>query len=437
MATRSTGLLLVLSYALPLVTWAECESLDLDGVSGLEASCPKEPACDDYLDCGSCVAAEACAWCASDQRCLEVSAIFTRECHGTTFDAPCPTTWVPETRVVGDFILEPDGLFGGGQLHSSGTAFELVVSDEIIKLGSASDVSVAAGEVEGVNAAGGALILEAGSGDELQGGGGDMSFSAGSGAGYRFVEKNGVAGTVQVAGGAAREGTGGGLTFLGGASSTGTGGAVALITGYSQQGVSGSARLDAAGGGTLSFVTGVSSRATGDVQFATCGASSGAAGTASLAVGASGSGAGGQVILEAGRSGTSPGEITFSTGHSGDLSVTTADTSRTDGYSGSVFIKSGDSASSGEISMETGSTPQTSGSIALDTGATYHRAGADVAIESGTGHPGGDIKLEAGNASSSLVGRGGAVVVQGATAEEMGAGGFVRLQGGYLSLIHI
>ena len=171
MATRSTGLLLVLSYALPLVTWAECESLDLDGVSGLEASCPKEPACDDYLDCGSCVAAESCAWCASDQRCLDVSAIFTRECHGTTFDAPCPTTWVPETRVVGDFILEPDGLFGGGQLHSSGTAFELVVSDEVIKLGSASDVSVAAGEVEGVNAAGGALILEAGSGDELQGGG--------------------------------------------------------------------------------------------------------------------------------------------------------------------------------------------------------------------------------------------------------------------------
>ena len=166
--------------------------------------------------------------------------------------------------------------------------------------------------------------------------------------------------------------------------------------------MSGSARLDAAGGGTLSFVTGVSSRATGDVQFATCGASSGAAGTASLAVGASGSGAGGQVTLEAGRSGTSPGEITFSTGHSGDLSVTTADTSRTDGYSGSVFIKSGDSASSGEISIETGSTPQTSGSIALDTGATYHRAGADVAIESGTGHPGGDIKLEAGNASSSL-----------------------------------
>lgn len=107
---------------------------------GDSASCPKEPVCEDHRDCGGCVSDESCAWCASEQRCLDLSEIFTSDCHGTIFDAPCPASWVPETRVVGDFILEPDGLFGGGHLQSSGTTFELLVSDEAVSLISAGDV---------------------------------------------------------------------------------------------------------------------------------------------------------------------------------------------------------------------------------------------------------------------------------------------------------
>jgi len=175
---------------------------------GDSASCPKEPVCEDHRDCGGCVSDESCAWCASEQRCLDLSEIFTSDCHGTIFDAPCPASWVPETRVVGDFILEPDGLFGGGHLQSSGTTFELLVSDEAVSLISAGDVALESGTSKGVNAAGGTLMLMAGSGDPFQGGGGgDILLSAGTS--LDSGARDAVGSSTELAAGTAYEGVGG------------------------------------------------------------------------------------------------------------------------------------------------------------------------------------------------------------------------------------
>ena len=191
-----------------------------------------ESACEDRADCAGCVSEESCSWCASERRCMDMSEIFTSDCHGTIFDAPCPSSLIPETRIVGDFILEPDGRFGGGHLLSAGADFEFLISDEAVKLISASDVSVDGGSAGGVNAAGGALMLGAGAGNNQLGAGGEMYFSAGSGAGSSPSGGEGLAGTTQVVSGGACEGVGGGLAVLGGGSSHGAGGRVMLITGH-------------------------------------------------------------------------------------------------------------------------------------------------------------------------------------------------------------
>ena len=54
--------------------------------------CPEIPQCEELSSCGVCVDMDGCAWCASEQRCLTISEIFTTECEGSIFDAPCPSS---------------------------------------------------------------------------------------------------------------------------------------------------------------------------------------------------------------------------------------------------------------------------------------------------------------------------------------------------------
>ena len=42
------------------------------------AECPEIPQCEQLSSCGVCVDMEGCAWCASEQRCLTVSEIFSQ-----------------------------------------------------------------------------------------------------------------------------------------------------------------------------------------------------------------------------------------------------------------------------------------------------------------------------------------------------------------------
>ena len=396
------------------------------------ASCPKEPVCDDHTDCGGCVSDESCAWCASEQRCLDLSEIFTSDCHGTIFDAPCPASWAPETRVVGDFILEPDALSGGGHLRSSGATFELLVSDEVISIVSASEVTITGGTTEGVNAEGGALVLEAGDGDLHQGGeGGGILFSAG--ASFDLACGHTAGGGVDFAAGSAHEGSGGDIQVLGGASCVGSGGGVTLISGYGGRRISGRARVEAASGGFLSLKTGSGKLSSGEVKLAT-GTADDAAGAMAIAAGLSRSGMSGRLAFEAGRSTTVPGDIVFYTGTndaSGSLCVSTADVC--DGSPGDVVIQTGASPNSGAISMETGgAVDATSGAITFDVGSTYCREGADVILQPGAGIPGGSTMLHGGRGwcTDSACDGGGGVIARGAGAVTSGDGGSLDLRGG-------
>jgi hypothetical protein len=155
--------------------------------------CPLLPTCHHHTNCGSCAGVEDCAWCASEKRCLTISEIYSENCRGTVFDLPCPASFVGVNRIVGNLVVEPDPLFGGGHLRVGGNVtdaggnaqpFGLVVDSTAATLTSADDARIVAGDKSGVNTQGGDVILRAGQGtsvDRGQGGTGACGSGAGSG----------------------------------------------------------------------------------------------------------------------------------------------------------------------------------------------------------------------------------------------------------------
>ena len=152
------------------------------------AACPARPDCSGYSDCESCVADDACAFCAGSSTCYTVSEIFSENCRGTVFDAPCPESFVGVNRVVGNLFVESDETFGGGEFHLDGQSndgdsswsMSLAENEFSMTAGAAASVHIAAGNTSDADTSGGSISLTAGNGfSEDRGSGGSISLAAG------------------------------------------------------------------------------------------------------------------------------------------------------------------------------------------------------------------------------------------------------------------
>ncbi|KAJ8603997.1 hypothetical protein CTAYLR_003387 [Chrysophaeum taylorii] len=420
-------------------------------------SCPIQPTCDDHPTCGACVVDDSCAWCASEQRCMDLAQVyvfdenndhfllsknttdprlrrFSRDCHSAVFDAPCPSSWVPETRVVGNFALDRDDAGDGAEIEITGSApdgasFELLVNDEFVSLVSAAEVLMTAGDSEAVNTRAGGGLVQGGQGSILEGGdGGSVLLSAGFGNGQSALGPAGDGGNIELVAGQSIEGFGGGIVVLGGDGKTGPGGNVQLITGHSSKKSSGGIMLSTPPSGTIAIRTGATDRATGRVVFSTGASPRSQAGTIQLAAGTGGSNTGGRLRA-----------IVFSTGahesaQSGALYLMTANAGN-DGSSGNVIIQSGagTTGTSGTLTLATGEAEGSTGRISVDAGASYLSEGSNVLLNAGSGFSGGGVTVGGGacTAESAYAFAGGDVDVTGGSALGSGStGGDVQLCGG-------
>ena len=83
--------------------------------------CPVEPTCSERLSCSECATVDDdCAWCSSQNACMTVADVFSKDCRGTVFDLPCPESFVAVNRVVGNLVVESDTVFGGGYFQIKG-----------------------------------------------------------------------------------------------------------------------------------------------------------------------------------------------------------------------------------------------------------------------------------------------------------------------------
>jgi hypothetical protein len=174
-------------------------------------TCPSLPQCNVHTSCESCVADDACAYCADPGICLTVSDSFqvVGGCRGQVFDAPCPDSFVGVNRVIGNLIVESDPAFGGGELHLDGqsadgeAAWSASLAQDGFELQSAAHVSVAAGNASAANTQGGSIALTAGDGLSAdRGSGGSIELRAGDGAGEAKFGSSGAGGRVLVEAGA-------------------------------------------------------------------------------------------------------------------------------------------------------------------------------------------------------------------------------------------
>ena len=422
------------------------------------ASCPIEPTCDDYVGCSACVEDDACAWCASEKACLDFGEIFERggDCGASVFEPPCPSDWVPETRIVGDFALEADGQLGGGSMHVSGESllsggagsFELVVNEDSMTFRSAGDVRLTAGDTDAFNSAGGTATLKSGDGDVQKGGdAGDLLVRAGYANGQSATGcAAGQGGDVTARAGHAVEGAGGGLKVNAGSSDLGTGGAISFITGYGAKKNSGGVILNTIGGGGILddlssagiFIeTGSSEHdRSGSILLATGSSADALAGNVDISVGASGSGGGGRLRVSAGtttQASSSSGSIVFATGASteetpsGSLRLVSANAGDS-GVSGDVIIQTGGAAeTSGTLSIATGdSGGSTAGTIDVQPGSSYVRDGPDVLVTAGHSAQTAGSVVVAGGACT-----GGDALETAFEGGDVGvAGGWARADGG-------
>ncbi|GMH56019.1 hypothetical protein TrRE_jg12439, partial [Triparma retinervis] len=84
------------------------------------SGCPVIPRCNVFNNCGDCASSSDCAWCASQNLCMTISEVYSNDCTGTVFDAPCPVTYVTENTVVGNLVVVADSQFGGGEVSFEG-----------------------------------------------------------------------------------------------------------------------------------------------------------------------------------------------------------------------------------------------------------------------------------------------------------------------------
>jgi len=225
----------------------------------------------------------------------------------------------------------------------------------------------------------GAVSLKTGAGGSTTGNSGSMELATGNSA------PAGATGDVSITTGAATGGNGGDITMNVGDGDTGAGGAVTLTAGKSSDAVG------SAVGGALTLAAGMGPR-TGGNLYLSAGQGTDVASTSE----------GGSVYISSGEGvRTSSGDISLSTpdcptgsqGVSGDISLTTGET--TYGTSGSIQLKTSDGNSG------------VGGDIVLKVGAGNSGKGGQVLIEAGTTSEavnpaalGGDIYLRGGNSSS-------------------------------------
>lgn len=103
------------SSGVPCDEWIHTES------EGGGLSCPVDPQCSSRADCYECTIVDECAWCASEFACMTTEETFVNECRGTVYDLPCPESFIANNRIVGNLYVEPDSVFGGGELVVTGT----------------------------------------------------------------------------------------------------------------------------------------------------------------------------------------------------------------------------------------------------------------------------------------------------------------------------
>ena len=56
--------------------------------------CPAIPQCTNMTDCNTCAAANECAWCSSQDKCLTIEDTYSANCRSTVFAAPCPDSFI-------------------------------------------------------------------------------------------------------------------------------------------------------------------------------------------------------------------------------------------------------------------------------------------------------------------------------------------------------
>ena len=100
--------------------------------------CPSAPPCTQEESCLTCVRQDECVWCANSTdgggNCMDVSEVFSSAsiCRAAVFDEPCPASFVSESKVIGNVIVAPDDVFGGGHLDVN--AGVVAVNDTVVRI---------------------------------------------------------------------------------------------------------------------------------------------------------------------------------------------------------------------------------------------------------------------------------------------------------------
>ena len=147
--------------------------------------CPVAPPCEQESVCTTCVVQEECVWCANSTEgggsCRDVSDVFSDAaiCRAAVFDAPCPASFVSESRVVGDVVVAPDEVFGGGHLNVNRGTVEINDTAAVVSSGGTTTLRI--GDTEDKDTKGGSFMINSGAGTSPnRGTGGRVRFLGGN-----------------------------------------------------------------------------------------------------------------------------------------------------------------------------------------------------------------------------------------------------------------
>ena len=412
-------------------------------VSGT-ASCPVAPPCEQEATCLSCVRQDECVWCANSTdgggNCMDVSKVFSSAavCRAAVFDEPCPASFVSESTVIGNVIVAPDDVFGGGHLDVN--AGVVAVNDTLVRVSSLNgETNIQGGNTSDKNSQGGSVSINSGNGiNPNRGRGGPIKFIGGNGAVLIGNSGHGGhGGHIKLSGGSSEiydnrdSGRNGGkIKIQGGISLNSTGGRIMLATMRLNARLRASAAIRItvlsgnSTGGNLVVETGAStanaSSFTGDISLRTgdgvpssdfTNSGMAGAGNVQLSAGSSTEATGGKVVFRGGRALSLP-TTGASVGSGGRIRIRSgASLGGSAGSSGSVTIRSADQntvvqSTSGGIAVTTGATvSQKPGRVLLRAGPTYgtQASAGSVNVRAGNGNSSssaGSINVTAGNANA-------------------------------------
>jgi hypothetical protein len=437
--------------------------------------CPTAPPCTQESTCLECVHQDECVWCANSTdgggNCMDVSNIFSNSdvCRAAVFDEPCPASFVSESTVVGNVIVSPDAVFGGGHLDVNQGIVQ--ANDKHLVFSSSAATTISGGHTYDPHSRGGDVYMTAGDGiSENRGDGGPIMFVAGNG----DVISGANAGDIIFQSGAG-ESThnedasewGGIISIRGGIAADSTGGRIMLQTMKEEAErrrtapITITVHMGNTTGGRLIVKTGTSTANksfTGDIFLRTgdglespdftYNETVAGAGNIVLEAGSSGEATGGEIQIFGGKALQLPpfdehGNV-MEHGSGGDVMLWSGSSRGHNGASGTISIESAHNkagASTGAIEIATGSTVSNSssekpGTINIQTGPAYggmHASAGQVHVVAGDStnsvdenSASGSIQLKAGNAKTK---GGGINIVAGSGT---GAGGLIKISGGRL-----